>query len=198
VAKDWTLGAVLRYGAGLPIQVPQAQNNLNAILFRGSGPGNTGSTFANRVPGQPLFTKDQNCHCYDPQKDFTLNPAAWSDPAGGTFGTSAAYYTDYRQQRRYTENMSLARIFRFHEGKYTLQVRAEFANIFNRTFLNTPTSANALAAQTCILNSGATATGTACTNPDTLRSTTAGFGFVNTGTTQSAPRSGTLVGRFTF
>ncbi|MEI9814529.1 MAG: hypothetical protein WDO18_18635 [Acidobacteriota bacterium] len=130
-ARDWTIGAVLRYGAGLPILVPSAQNNLNAILFRGSGPGNTGSTFANRVAGQPLFTKDLNCHCIDPQKDFVLNPAAWSDPAGGTFGTSAAYYTDYRQQRRYVENMSLARNFRFKEGRYTFQVRAEFANIFN-------------------------------------------------------------------
>jgi len=183
LVRDWTLGAVLRYGSGLPILVPSAQNSLNAILFRGSGPGNTGSTFANRVPGQPLFTKDLNCHCYDPQKDFVLNPAAWSDPAGGTFGTSAAYYTDYRQQRRYTENMSLARIFRFKEGRYTLQIRAEFANIFNRTFLNTPTSGNALQAPT--------------RNPATGLST-AGFGFVNTATTQSAPRAGTLVGRFTF
>ena len=183
IVKDWTLGAVLRYGAGLPILVPAAQNSLNPILFRGSGPGNTGSTFANRVPGVPLFTKDLNCHCYDPQKDFVLNPAAWTDPAGGTFGTSAAYYTDYRQQRRYTENMSLARIFRFKEGRYTLQIRAEFANIFNRTFLNTPTSGNAQQAQT--------------RNPATGLSQS-GFGFVNTATTNSAPRAGTLVGRFTF
>jgi hypothetical protein len=183
ITKDWTLGAVLRYGAGLPIQSPLAQNALNAILFRQSGPGLTGGTFANRVAGQPLFTQDLNCHCFDPQKDFVLNRAAWADPAGGTFGTSAAYYTDYRQQRRYVENMSLARIFRWREGKYTLQVRAEFANIFNRTFLNSPTSGNALAAQT-----RNAATGLA----------TAGYGFINTGTTQSAPRSGTLVGRFTF
>jgi hypothetical protein len=183
LTRDWTIGTVLRYGAGLPILSPQANNNLNAILFRGSGPGNTGSTFANRVSDQPLFLKDLNCHCFDPQKDFVLNPAAWADPAGGTFGTSAAYYSDYRQQRRYMENMSVARNFRWMEGRYTLQVRAEFANIFNRTFLNTPTSGNALTAQTRNAQTGLA---------------TAGFGFVNTGTTQSAPRSGTLVARFTF
>ncbi|MEI9814528.1 MAG: hypothetical protein WDO18_18630 [Acidobacteriota bacterium] len=49
--------------------------------------------------------------------------------------------------------------------------------------MNSPTATNALQAQ-----SRNTANGLA----------TAGFGFINTATTQSSPRSGTLVGRFTF
>jgi hypothetical protein len=46
---------------------------LSTLLFRGR--------FSSRVPGQPLFLKDLNCHCIDPNKEFVLNPAAWSDPA---------------------------------------------------------------------------------------------------------------------
>jgi hypothetical protein len=184
VVKDWTFGTVLRYGAGFPIMSPIATTGLNSILFRETGAvGTTGGTFFNRVAGQPFFTQDLNCRCFDPQKDFTLNPAAWVNPAGGTFSSSAAYYTDYRQQRRPNESMSLARNFRMREGKLNFQIRAEFSNIFNRTFLNSPTSNNALAAQTRSASSGLA---------------TAGFGFINTGTVQSPPRNGTLVARFTF
>ena len=184
VVKDWTFGTVLRYGAGFPIMSPIATTGLNSILFRETGAvGTTGGTFFNRVAGQQFFTQDLNCRCFDAQKDFTLNPSAWVNPAGGTFSSSAAYYTDYRQQRRPNESMSLARNFRMREGKLNFQIRAEFSNIFNRTFLNSPTSNNALAAQTRSAASGLA---------------TAGFGFINTGTVQSPPRNGTLVARFTF
>ena len=73
--RDWNFNGILRYASGLPIRAPGAQNNLNTLLFR--------STMANRVPGEPPFLKDLNCHCIDPNKDFVLNPAAWSDPARG-------------------------------------------------------------------------------------------------------------------
>jgi hypothetical protein len=63
-----------------------------------------------------------------------------------------------------------------------LQIRAEFTNIFNRTQINNPTSTNALATQT----------------RNAAGQTTAGFGFVNTGTVFSTPRQGTLVARFQF
>ncbi len=82
IERDWTLGGVFRYASGLPILSPAAQNNLSSLLFRG--------TYANRVPGRPLFLKNSNCHCIDSNKDFILNPAAWSDPAAGQFGTAAA------------------------------------------------------------------------------------------------------------
>ena len=36
-----------------------------------------------RVPGQPLFLQDPNCHCFDPSKTFVLNPAAWVNPPAG-------------------------------------------------------------------------------------------------------------------
>ena len=172
--RDWTVGTFLGYASGLPIKAPTANNSLATLLFR--------STFANRVPGQPLFTQDLNCHCFDPNKTFVLNPAAWTDPAAGQFGTSAAYYNDYRFQRRPAENMSLGRIFRIRE-KMTLNIRAEFSNIFNRTQLNDPVVTNAGATQTKVAATG---------------QTTGGFGYINTGTTFAPPRQGTIVARFTF
>ncbi len=172
-AKDWQVGGLLRYTSGMPILVPQATTSLNTYLFQ--------QTVMNRVPGEPLFTADLNCHCFDPNTTFVLNPKAWVNPPLGQYGVSSAYYTDYRQQRRPQENISLARNFRIREGM-TFQIRAEFTNIFNRTQINNPTSTNALATQT------KTASG----------QTTAGFGFINNGTVFRTPRQGTLVARFQF
>ena len=172
--SNWTLGAFVAYSSGLPIQAPAAQNQLAALLFRG--------TFANRVPGQPVFKQDLNCHCFDPNKEFVLNRDAWSDPAQGTWGTSAAYYSDYRFQRRPVENLAFGRTFNFGGDRHmNINIRAEFNNIFNRTYMNNPVVPNAGATQT--LTNG---------RP------TAGFGWINTASVQSAPRNGTIVGRFTF
>ena len=183
VARDWTLGAVLRYASGLPIMSPIASNGLTQILFLQAGATSCcGGTFMDRVPGQPLFLEDLNCHCFDPNKTFVLNPAAWVNPPAGQFGTAAAYYNDYRYQRRPVENMSLARNFRIRETM-NLQIRAEFTNIFNRTEVNNPVSTNALATQT---------------RSSTTGLTTAGFGWLNTGTVFATPRSGQLVARFQF
>ncbi len=173
IGRDWTLGGVFRYASGLPIQSPAAQNNLSTLLFRG--------TFANRVPGVPLFLKDPNCHCIDPNKDFILNPAAWSQPAAGQFGTAAAYYNDYRYARRPAESMSIGRLFRIRE-RMSLELRAEFFNIFNRTELNNPTATNSLLAQS-VNSSGVP---------------TSGFGYVNPTSLYAPPRTGQLVGRFQF
>ena len=180
-ARDWQIGAVLRYGSGLPILSPIATNGLAQLLFRNTGAtGTTGGTFMNRVAGQPLFLQDLNCHCFNPNTTFVLNPAAWSNPAPGQWGTAAGYYGDYRYQRRPLESMSLGRNFRIKE-KSNLQIRAEFSNVFNRTEINNPTSTNGLATQTTKAGQ-----------------TTAGFGYINNGTVFSAPRSGQLVARFTF
>ena len=79
VLRDWTTGAFMAYTSGLPILAPTAQNNLNSLLMRNV----TTLSYANRVSGQPLFTKNLNCHCVDPRKDSVLNKDAWSDPAAG-------------------------------------------------------------------------------------------------------------------
>jgi hypothetical protein len=171
--RDWTYSGMLRYASGLPIESPLATNNLSTVLYTG--------TFANRVPGVPLFTADLNCHCVNPNKQFVLNPAAWTEPASGQWGTAAAYYNDYRYQRRPIEQMSFGRTFQLRESM-TLQFRVEAYNVFNRTEMNNPTSTNALATQT--MNAQGVPT--------------AGFGWINTGSLFSGPRQGQLVARFQF
>jgi hypothetical protein len=173
LARDWQIGTLLRYASGLPIASPSSTNSLATYLFQG--------TLFNRVPGVPLFTQDLNCHCFDPSKTFVLNPAAWSNPSPGQWGTAAAYYSDYRYQRRPVENLSLGRNFRIRE-RASFQVRAEFTNVFNRTEATNPTATNALATQT----------------RNAAGLTTAGFGYVNTAAVFSAPRQGQLVARFSF
>jgi len=153
--KDWTLGGVFTYSSGLPIGSPCGQNNLQTLLFQGATGGISSGeqasscatgTFMNRVAGQPLFLKDLNCHCIDPNRDFVLNPAAWTNPAAGTFGTAAAYYNDYRFQRHPNEALSIGRVFPVRE-QVTLEFRAEFFNAFNRANMADPLATNALAQQ---------------------------------------------------
>ncbi len=155
LTRDWTIGSMLKYASGTPILAPMAQNNLNLLLFGGSSGTQSGTTtasytagtFMNRVPGQPLFLKDLNSGNVDPNKEFVLNPNAWSNPAAGTFGTAAAYYNDYRFQRHPAEQIGIGRLFRIREGM-TVEVRFEFFNAFNRLQLADPTYNNAMATQT--------------------------------------------------
>ena len=177
VIKDWQLGTLLRYASGVPILVPQATTSLATYLFQ--------PTVMNRVPGEPLFTQDLNCHCFDPNTTFVLNPKAWANPPAGLYGVSAAYYGDYRDRRRPAESLSLGRNFRMGE-KANLQIRTEFTNMFNRVVLNSPTSTNALATQTCV--GGTCAPG---------KQTTAGFGYINNANT-TGQRQGQMIARFTF
>jgi hypothetical protein len=185
VLSGWRLGAVFMYASGLPILAPQAQNSLNSQLMRTLPAGITNLSYANRVPGQPLFLKDLNCHCIDPNTDFVLNPAAWSSPTAGQFGAGAAYYNDYRYQRRPSESMSLERQFRLTEKGLQLEVKVQFTNVFNRGTIADPTSTNAGQAQ---LTSGG--------------KTQSGFGYINpTGlppTGSGRPREGLFIAKVRF
>ena len=187
VVADWAIGAVMTYASGLPIRVPSANNQLASSLFR--------STYANRVPGQPLFLQDLNCHCFDPNKTLALNPAAWVDPPQGQYGTSTAYYNDFRAERRPRESMSIARNYRLGPGDRSLklQVRAEFTNIFNRSSMVDPVATNASAAPTCFTPGTSSAS---CSG--NWQNRTGGFGWINTSTVASPPRQGQLIARFTF
>jgi Carboxypeptidase regulatory-like domain/TonB dependent receptor len=179
---DWTISGNMKYASGIPIPVPIAQNNLNSLLFiTNTGPVGTGATYANRVAGQPLFLKDLNCHCIDPNKDFVLNPNAWTQPAAGQFGVSAPFYGDYRYARAPSEQMSLGRIFRIREGM-SLRIRAEFFNVFNRTYQSQPVSTNSQQTQT----------------HNALGLASGGFGFVTPGAVLFPSRNGQIVARFEF
>ncbi|MEO8592595.1 MAG: TonB-dependent receptor [Candidatus Solibacter sp.] len=168
----WTTSGVLRYASGALIGVPGSSNALSSLLFRG--------TRMNRVEGQPLVTADLNCHsCYDPQKDFVLNPKAWSDAAAGQWGYSAAYYNDYRDMRHPDEQLSLGRQFALKEH-VSLSVRAEFFNVFNRLVLSGPSSGNPLSTQVRDPKTGVP---------------TSGFGFINTATGLAGATANTFTNR---
>jgi len=202
--RDWTLGIFALYASGLPIPAPYAQNNLNSLLLRNLPTGQT-LGFANRVPGQPLFLQDLNCHCFDPNKEFVLNPKAWTDPPAGQLGTGAAYYSDYRYQRQPQENLAFGRDFKLaRDGRVKLNIRAEFTNIFNRSRLpnttTTFTTTNATATRTYRDASGNNKS-LAATDPGHIEGTvTGGFGFLSTTSAPTTPasRQGQIVGRITF
>jgi len=182
--RDWAFGSLLTYASGTPILAPTSTNNLSTLLFRG--------TYFNRVPGVPLFLKDLNCHCIDPTKDLVLNPAAWSNPTDGQWGTANAYYNDYRYQRRPSESFSLGRVFSFKErARFT--VRMNFTNVLNRLEMSNPTGSPATAPTT-----GNVQGIPACTGVN--KCVTGGFGFINAagGASFLPARQGTLEMRLQF
>jgi len=194
VVKDWQLGWLLRYQNGALIETPSSSNELINELLRQGGFNGTPVDPDNLVPGVPLFLHNPNCGCFNPQTQAILNPAAWSNPGPGQWGTAAPFYDGYRWQRQPAESASFGRNFRFgKEGRYNLFIRAEFQNIFNRLFLSPPqTGLQGLAPG----GSPATILSPLVTSNGIL---TSGYGYINTvegaGT---QPRSGQLVGRFTF
>ncbi len=169
----WTVGGMVRYATGMPIPVPASQNQLAALLFQ--------NTRMTRVDGQDMYLKDLDGTDYDANRDFVLNPAAWSNPAAGQFGASLPYYDDFRYQRRPDEQLSFGRNFRL-TARTRFEIRAEFFNAFNRIQLNNPDAANPL--QTQQVNAQGVPT--------------AGFGRINTGTVFGPPRSGQIVTRLSW
>jgi hypothetical protein len=183
VARDWQLGAVLRYQSGALLGNPSSLNSLTSQLGRGAFGGNLWN-----LTGQPQYLiTDPNCHCFDPQHATVLNTAAWTDAPAGQWTTSAPYYNNFRWQRQPAESMSFARNFRVgKEGKYVLQIRGEFFNIFNRLFLSAPSLANPNVAITTTTYAGQAINNT-------------GFGSIATLNGGGAtPRNGQAVVRFTF
>jgi hypothetical protein len=180
VLRDWQLGTLLSYSSGLPIAVPAATGTtLSNQIFQG--------VLDNRVAGQPLFLQDLNCHCFDPNTTQVLNPAAWAPPTAGQFGAAAPFYSDYRYSRHPAENINLGRTWRFKE-RMSLNLRVEFSNFMNRTYLNNVTSTNPTTPLSYANGKSGQLTG--------------GFGWINTAfssTNQAAqPRNGTIVARFSF
>jgi hypothetical protein len=178
IFKDWQIGTLLSYSSGLPIPVPAATNSIQNQVFQGA--------LDNRVQGVPLYlVPNLNCHCFDPSTTAVLNPAAFTAPAPGQFGTAAPYYSDFRYSRHPNENINLGRTWRIKE-RMSLNLRVEFSNFLNRTFLNNPTATNP-------------------TTPVTHGSNgllTGGYGYISTvfsSTNQLAqPRNGVIVARFSF
>ena len=182
------ISAFLQYGSGLPL-TPPAATNTNYI----------GGSEQYRVPGQPLFIKDLNCGCINPYSDVVLNPAAWANPANGTFGpATGTLYGDFRSARRPQENLNFGRTFRFKEHM-SFSIRAEFTNVFNRTQIGNPSTS---APASAVSHNGA---GQLTGGFGTINETVSGPNTAPTYTQNAVvgqlyqpPRSGTLIARFSF
>jgi hypothetical protein len=190
LTKDWQVGALLQYAAGLPLTPPAATtaNNLGA---------------SEQIPtGQPFFLKNPNCGCINPYQDQVLNPAAWANPTAGTFGPGPSgltnlLYTNFRQARRPQENFNIGRNFRIRE-KMVFSIRAEFVNIFNRTQIGNPSTTNPAGAITHNA-AGQLSGGFGVINltvANNVAPSTTANGVV--GQLYQQPRQGTIVARFTF
>jgi hypothetical protein len=191
VVQGWQIGWLLRYQNGAMIETPSSSNQLINELLRQGGFNGTPVDPDNRVPGVNPFLHNPNCGCFNPQTQPILNPAAWTDPGPGQWGTAAPFYSSYRWQRQPAESMSFGRNFRFgKEGRFNFFVRAEFQNIFNRLFLSPPETGNQGGGSSATIYTPLT------TSNGVL---TGGYGYINTVAGAGAqPRSGQLVGRFTF
>ncbi len=136
--RDWMVNAFAYYASGIPLAAPTTNTTgYPTNLALGTINNLTFQTGQDQIrTGQPLYLQDLNCHCFDPNTTFVLNPAAWTNPAPGQYG-GQTYYNDFRGERRPVENFAFGRQFHVRE-RLTLNVRAEFSNIFNRTYVNNP------------------------------------------------------------
>lgn len=200
--SGWGLGWYSAYQSAGLVGRPSSAGSVPINNFLGYGPGSAQQVIgADGKPMNPWSVDwtdysgvhhtdpiDVNCHCFDPTKTVVLNPAAWTNIPNGQFGASQSSIRGFRGIRFPTENANMSRNFRFgKDGKYNLNVRVEFTNIFNR--LQYPGIA---------LGNFATAPTKFATGPFTgLYS--GGFGTINpTAGTSATPRLGTFVGRLTF
>jgi hypothetical protein len=175
--KDWQVGVFAQYQSA-PYLTPPASTTANLLPSEQS-----------RVPGQSLYLTSIN-GTINPYTQQILNPAAWQNvPVGQTGPAVGTFYSDFRGRRRPVENANFGRNFRIKE-RYTLQIRAEFTNIFNRTLI--PSPATTVAPQNALTKNN-------------LGQYTAGFGIINATaaintvpTLNGASRSGTLIARFSF
>jgi hypothetical protein len=79
---------------------------------------------------------DINCDCFDPEKTLVLDPTVWESIPDGQWATQTQILPQFRGVRRPTEAGNISRNFKFgKDGRFTLQVRAEFQNMFNRLLL---------------------------------------------------------------
>jgi hypothetical protein len=177
--SGWTTDGIFHYQSGFPIQTPNSTSTLASVTFA------TG-VWANRVPGQPLFLHGLNNHNVNPRTTFFLNPAAWANPAPGTYANSKPYYGDYRGPRYPSEQLGFGKIVPIKESM-TFSLRCDFFNVFNRwAYPNLSNTSNPF--QTAQFGSDG--------------SISNGFGFFGNGISGAggnfAPRSGEFVARFQF
>jgi hypothetical protein len=151
IVGGWEVAGAMYYQTGSYLGRPLSGSTNAVSRWLGRGPGGAelkknadGSYMSpwsvdwNDLSGKhhtdPL---DINCHCFDPEKTVVLNANAWQTIPDGQWTDDTSTYSFFRGPRRPQENANLSRNFRFKE-RYTLQIRMEFLNVFNRAYLPNP------------------------------------------------------------
>ena len=116
VFTGWTTDGIFHYQSGFPIQTPSSTSTLTSVTF-------ANGVWANRVPGQKLFLHSLNDHNVNPRTTFFLNPAAWANPAPGTYATSKPYYGDFRGPRYPSEQLGFGKVIHGQGGGEILAPR---------------------------------------------------------------------------
>jgi hypothetical protein len=121
VLGEWQLNGIFTYDGGPPVPL----NVESGANFAGTGEG-----LAQR-PNQNLGVCIYNCFPNDPTQ--WLNPAAFSAPAIGQYGTLGS--GSIRLPSTYNVDFSIFKNFRVRE-RYSIQFRAEMFNAFNNVQFN--------------------------------------------------------------
>src|SRR5262249_31085624 len=119
------------------------------------------------------------CRCFDPAKTVLLNPKAWVSVPDGQWAANQSSLRWFRGIRQPSENANVSRQFRVTE-RVSLNVRAEFNNVFNRTRLPAISLSNFTTA------------------PSFPNGVPTGFGTINPVNGTSGFRTGTLIARIQF
>jgi len=201
--SGWGTGWALSYQSAPLVEMPSSSGTLPISNFLVYGPGP-----AQLVPGVSPWSIDWtelngvhhttpldiNCHCFDPTR-----PRCSTRPHGPTFPTGSLRRIKARSAgsggfRVPVENANFSRNFRIKE-RYSLNIRVEFTNIFNRLVI--PTSA---AAPGGINLGNFAAAPTKFSSGPNAGLYSGGFGTVVSPLNGSVTgqRAGTLVARFTF
>jgi hypothetical protein len=187
ITQGWQLGMFANYQSGAFLAPPG--NTINAEFMNGE------DTY---VQGQSFYAPGVNINdhkTFSPYFSQVLNPNAWQPcPTNTVCTASGTLYPSYRGPRQPTENANLGRNFRIKE-RMNLQIRGEFVNVFNRTIMGSPGTGTPNLAPV----QGGTVNG--------VKVFTSGFGVINAYAAPSAapgappvfaPRTGTLIARFSF
>lgn len=135
VVGNWTVGGVQRYSSGQ-----------DTVLGCAPGiPGLDNCIYWNRVPGQPIFSKEYLSGNFDPFTQGVFNKAAFSDPNKNIDGSNGAAiipgtpYVFGNGPRVYSarspwyrgEDFSIIKRFPIRES-FNIEFQAQFINAFNR------------------------------------------------------------------
>ena len=201
IVSGWGTGWYLNYQSAALVGLPTSSGSSPISNILGYGPGP-----AQLIPGMSPWSVDWtdnsgvhhtdplniNCHCFDVTKTQVLNPLAFTNVPNGQFANNEASIRSFRGMRYPSENANFARTFRIKEG-ITLQVRAEFTNIFNRMTYPFPTGL------TSAINLGNFATApTKFTSGPNTGLYSGGYGTITPESGTNGQRAGTVVARFSF